>query len=483
MSAAAALAVAFALAGCGSTTYSYGRKLPPSGLTNRVMIAIQNPSTLSKGALSIVDAYYDTRSSHDGKTYSFSVSGYAGNLPSSIQNMPEEQLGAVYGSGDGSLTMVNYQTEATSGSISGLEGTATSIAITRDEKYVFAANQTYHVLTIIDQSGTNSGDYYLSLPGVSKVSVNHGGTAALVFVQNSNYAYYPVKLTTGETATAAKGTAYWPKAAVDCEPQSTPVWCLLQAQSGNVDSYGLNYGTALTFDRPVKALFSSDGGSAYVLSCGPECGGTYSGLSVLPVAPILFPAGSASGSLTATTAPSTNFVKVVGGASNALISGTTMYTVGQELMTDGYWGGQLSILDLSSGTPTLSKQVAISDGSPGYTSRMVLADDNTLWIGMQQCTYGERYNNQSTYTQGYGCLTMFNTSSKTVTKIESYLGDATGIAAVTGLNKVYAAVGGQVYIYSTTDGTSIDNEYVAVTGTAVDVAFMDGTSDSNNTVY
>jgi len=82
-----------------------------------------------------------------------------------------------------------------------------------------------------------------------------------------------------------------------------------------------------------------------------------------------------------------------------------------------------------------------------------------------------------------GCLTMFNTSNNTVTMLEPYLGDATGIAAVTGLNKIYTAEGGQVYIYSTADGSAIDNQYVTVTGTAYDVAYMDATSDGNNTVY
>jgi hypothetical protein len=44
-----------------------------------------------------------------------------------------------------------------------------------------------------------------------------------------------------------------------------------------------------------------------------------------------------------------------------------------------------------------------------------------------------------------------------------------------------------VYIYATggtlAAGTAIDNEYVTVTGTAYDVAYMDGVSDGNNTVY
>ena len=93
---------------------------------------------------------------------------------------------------------------------------------------------------------------------------------------------------------------------------------------------------------------------------------------------------------------------------------------------------------------------------------MILADDNTLWIGMTKCTNGERANN----SLPYGCLTMYNTSTNTVTLLEPYIGDATGIAAVTGLHKIYTAEGGQVYIYSTVDGSAIDNQFVTVTGTA-----------------
>ena len=114
-------------------------------------------------------------------------------------------------------------------------------------------------------------------------------------------------------------------------------------------------------------------------------------------------------------------------------------------------------------------------------SRMLEADDNTLWIAMTECTNGVRY--ATNPTTGYGCLTMYNTSTNTVTMLEPYIGDATGIAAVTGLHKIYTAEGGQVYIYSTVDGSSIDNQYVTVTGTAYDVAYMDAITDTDNTVY
>jgi hypothetical protein len=488
ISAIAAVAVATALAGCGTTTYFAGRKLPPSRLTHRVLIAIQNPSALAKGALAIVDGYYDIRSGYNGTPSNFSIAGYGGQLPISIQNMPEEQLGAVYGSGDGSFTYVNYQTEKTSGSASGLTGLSSSIFVTRSQLFVFAANQQAHLLTVVNQgSGVTTT---LSLPGVYRVSVNPGGSAALAFVQNSNYAYYPVQLSTQQGIAYSGGPTTWPSAAVDCEPQNAPIWCLLQAQSpDSLDATGNYTGKPLNFDRPVKAVWSPDGSTAYVLNCGPECGGVTSSYSVLPVAPLIFTLGKNSGLLPCNAAPCANSatapmttVAIPGGASNALVDTSTMYVVGQQpQVINGLtlFGGNLTVVNLTNNTATAP--VAISDGQPGATSRMVEADDNTLWIAMTGCTNGVRYATNS--ATGYGCLTMYNTSTNTVTLLEPYLGDGTGIAALTGLHKIYTAEGGQVYIYSTTDGSTIDNQFVTVTGTAYDVAYMDAVTDTDNTVY
>jgi len=490
ISASAALLIAAGLAGCGKTSYFGGRVLPPSGLSNRVLIAIQNPSVFTKGALQIVDAYYDIRSGRTGQPASFSVSGYGGALPISIQSMPEENEAAVYGSGDGTLTTVNYQSEKTTGTVGGLNGLSSSIFMTRNGTYVFAASQASHVFTIVNQG--NGSSYPLSVPGAYRVSVNPGGSMALAFVENSNYAYYPRQLTTAQSIAYSGGPSTWPKAAVDCEPQNSPGWCMFQAQSPDqVDATGNYYGAPLVFDRPRKAVFSADGSTAYVLNCGPECGGTNASISLLPVAPMIFLIGQQSGLLPCNASPCTNThalpitnIPIAGGASNALVDSSTMYVVGQKLMPDGYFGGYLTVLNLATNTlvpstGTSPNPVSISDGMPGAVSRMIEADDNTLWIAMTKCNEGERfYNNQA-----YGCLTMYNTSNNQVVLLEPYIGDATGIAAVTGLHKIYTAQGGQVYITSTKDGTAIDNQYVTVTGTAYDVTYMDAITDTNNTVY
>lgn len=493
MSAAAAVVLAAVLAGCGGTTYVDNRQLPPSKLLNRVMIAIQNPSALSKGELQIVDAYYDERSGYAGTPASFSVAGFGGNLPYSIQNMPEEQRGAVYSQGDGSLALIDYQGEKEASTVSGLAGLSSSVFVTRNGAYTFAANQQSNVFTVVSTGG--GGGISFGLPGVYRVSVNPGGSVAMAFVQNSNYAYYPRQLTAAQSIAFSGGSSTWPKAAIDCEPQNAPSWCLFQVQSpDNLDATGNYYGTPLSFDRPIKAVFSADGSTAYILNCGPECGGTAASISILPIAPMVFQQGQTSGLLPCSSSPCgggatghgpqpMKTLAIPGGASNALIDSNTMYVVGQQPQTisgQTFYGGNLTVVNLANFTIS-NPAVSISDGVPGGVSRMIEADDNTLWIGMRQCTNGVRFATGA--AGGYGCLTMYNTATNTVERIEPYLGDATGIAAVTSLHKIYTAEGGQVYIYSTKDGSALNNEFVTVTGTAWDVAYMDAITDANNTVY
>ena len=471
----AALMTAGVLAGCGNNFYFAGRILPPSGIANRVLIAVQNPSPATKGLLQFVDAFYDIRQSFNDKIPSFSISGYSGALPSTIQNMPEEQVGAVYGSGDGSFTLVNYQKETTTGAAATLNGLSSSVFMARTGAYVIAASQQSQQLTVINRS--TGATYPLNLPGVYRVSINPGGSVMMAFVQNSNYAYYPRKLTSADSTSLAAyylANQSWPTPYTDCEPKNLPGMCLAQVQDPS--------GNPINFDRPVKALFSADGSSAYILSCGPECGGNASSVSILPTAPMNVEDGQQAGSIPTQSAMTT--ISVPGGASNALENGSTLYVMGQELLPDGLFAGNLTLINLTNNTA--GAPISVSDSAPGQRTRMILADNNTLWLGGIRCTEGERFNNPSSQVpanSGYGCLTMFDTSSNTVKLLEPYQGDLTGIAAVTSLNKVYVAEGGQVYIYSTTDGSAINNFYVTVTGTAYDVAYMDAVSDGNNTVY
>ncbi|MBW4043869.1 hypothetical protein [Acidipila rosea] len=465
----ALISLSFLLTACGKNFYFANRSFPPSGVINRVLVAIQNPSPLQRGALQFEDAFYDIRHSYDNKIPIFSIAGYSGALPVTIQNMPEQRVGAVYAEGDGSFTLVDYEGEKTSGSISGLTGLSSSIFISRDERYVYAANQSSHVLTVVDQ--VTKVSYPLSLPGVFRLSVNPGNTVVLAFVQNSNTIYSVVLLTNAQSLAAQNNPHYNPglpgsTAAEDCEPQNLPVFCVFPVNNGGA-----------TFDNPTKAVFSSDGTTAYVLSCGPECGGATAGITPIPLTNASLnttqngPSGIAL--LPGATLP------VPGGATDALSDGNTLYVAGQQVQKDGLFSGVLSLINTASNT--ITGQFSISDGTH---TKMVLGDNNTLWIGSQNCESGERYklSQSSAPATPFGCITMFNTSNNSVF-VDAYKGDGTGIAPVTGLNKTYTAEGGQIYIYNTTDGSQRDNSNVTVQGTAYDVAYMDASSDNDNTDY
>ncbi len=477
------------LVACGKNYFLAGRSLPPSGILNRVMFAEQNPN-----ALPFVDAYYDVRHNESGTVRQFEIRDFSGKLPVTIQNMPEQQTGAVYDAGSGDLSLIDYATEQLNTTIQIPGGYSNSIFISRNLNYVFAANDANHVVSVVDRPTGKS--YVLNLPGVYGISINPGGTIALAFVKDSDQApnqstatgtsngdfsvYSIVKLTQAESLAAANkphftytGPNGETNTAEDCEPQNLPAYCVFPVSTG----------PNAKFNHPIKAVFSSDGSTAYVLDCGPECGGTESGLTAIPLTKSAMNPGGTGASGVNLVASS--FTPIPKGATDADFNGNTMYIAGQQCQNfvqgqpcTGLFTGYLTVYDTTTGKITGTYPI-----SDGYHDKMLFGDDNTLWIGSNLCNAGVRYQEaQAGKNVQYGCLTMFNTQTHAV-KIDSYKGDATGIAAVGTLHKVYSAEGGQVYIYSTKNMSELDNSNVTVAGTVTDVAYMDSGTDADNTYY
>ncbi len=397
---AALLLVSVGLSACGGSYYFAGRTLPPSGILNRVLLAVQ---ASGRGELFLVDGLYDVRHNYKNTVAAFPISGYNGSaLPVSIQNLPAEQTGLVFSEADGSLASVNYATE-TSTSLFTAPATnvvASSVFANSTRQFIVAAQQQSHVLEVVDAA---TGTFLLNLPGVYRTSINPGGTIALAFIQNQNLVYSVVHLNAAQQTAAVNNPNYL--GAEDCEPQNLPQYCVYQVSAGSAK-----------FDRPSKAVFSPDGSTAYVLDCGPECGGSTAGVTAIPLTASALNTGAQGPSGLSLTAAS--FLAIPGGATDALFSGSTMYVAGQQLLPDGLFTGELSIVN--PGTTTVPTPIPISDGTH---QRMVLADDNTLWIGSSACQGGERYKQaQAGAATPYGCMTMFNTSTNTVTTIESYKG-------------------------------------------------------------
>jgi hypothetical protein len=200
-------------------------------------------------------------------------------------------------------------------------------------------------------------------------------------------------------------------------------------------------------------------------------------------------------------------VPVPGGVTAAVSDGTTLYVSGQQQQPDGLFAGNLSTINLASNTVT--SVTSISDGTH---TKMLFADDNTLWIGSQLCATGERASRaaqqiaagQATdQSANYNCLTrvalpsgstpisasiipaVSQSASNPVTvgfpntnQNLYYYGDLTGLCWVQTLHKVYTAYGGQIHAFNTADGSEINNKNITIQGTALDVAYMDAFTDA-----
>ncbi len=466
------------LSSCHSAAYYYykfpadnyaGRPIPPSKLAQRVMIGVSSGG--SSGSLQIVYALRDIRSNVQDTIPSFSISGYASGFPGTIMNFPSELRGYVYSNSDGTLTNINYSTEASAGQVGTFQSGSNSVAVPPAFGHFYGAEESVGVLEVIDT--TLGGSYGLNIPNIYKVVSNKGDTVALAMVRNSDVLYRIFRLnqnqyTTAQVAMAATGS-------VDCQPNLLPVYCAVQVPG--------------TYDRPSNVYFSLDGTTAYVMNCGPECGGQTASVTLLQQGPLnnnVIPSSPTQPN------PMIANVPVPGGVTAAISDGTTLYLAGQQLQPDGLFEGFLSTMNQT--TNTITGKYPISDGTH---SKMLFADNNTLWIGSQYCATGEHQK----LGQNYNCLTMVVLGGATLSpqiipkvtpgstptvpypnqnKDQYYYGSLTGICWVQNYNKVYTAYGGQVHVFNTADGSEINNQLVAVQGTALDVAYMDALTDDAN---
>jgi hypothetical protein len=506
------------LAGCGVVVIDKtpefgfaGRPIPPSKLIQRVMAAFTANGT--SGGLEILDGLRDLRGNVQNTIKSYSISGFSGEVPISIMNLPEETDGYVLDYVTGTLTNINYSKETSSGVVANFGAEPPSAAAAPlGGTYAGAAPQTG--LLVLSTGGIT---YDLNLPNVSKAVIDPGNSVVLAMVANSDTLYRIVKL-------PATPNPVLPPGYVDCEPLLLPVYCVVPV--------------AGTYDRPANVTFSLDGSTAYVLNSGPENGGTTASVTFLSMAalninsvPTVSPLGTGAPSPLATLpAGVANPLPIPGGVTDSVSDGTYLYLSGQQLQTTGAYkglfAGNLTLLNLT--TYAVGAPISISDGTH---TKMLLADSNTLWIGASNCANGVR---QATAvaelaSQGftdqagnYNCLTMVNTGTATppatiipavvqsnvssVTAVpvadpntdqnQYYYGSLTGLCWVQNFFKVYTAYGGQIHAFYTgvsptplvetqeedenggPAGSEIDNTNVTVQGTVLDVAYMDAESDS-----
>jgi hypothetical protein len=229
------------------------------------------------------------------------------------------------------------------------------------------------------------------------------------------------------------------------------------------------------FDRPVNAVFSTDGTTAYVLNCGAQCGGTQASVQVVNLS---------------TTTPTLGALIPVNGATVGFIAGSTLYVAGtgtptgplctsipSAAPTAATYCGTLDLVNLTTlADPYYNNpaaEIAITDG---YHDRIDLSVNGQLFIGSYGCTnIGDVYDPQG---EVRGCLSIFNTTDAAVV-IPPDNGDVTGLQGFTSREIEYVAEGGNLRVYDTLiDSLIPPNDYIEtgtiiITGYIIDVKAID----------
>lgn len=275
----------------------------------------------------------------------------------------------------------------------------------------------------------------IPIPGAHYVVPSPNGNQILVFSDNVNTV---VLLTPSLIGASGQPTTIAP-----CTTTQVPA-CTLPA----------------TFDRPIGAVFDPSGTTAYILNCGPECGGSIAGITAIDMTNTGNP-----GAVVLANQP-------VAAATVALLEGTQLFVAG----TPTGAGGMLTVLNLTSGlsnvnctaaTPVNCQTLPITDG---YHTLMQMGANGQLFIGSKACT--------GLSSNGV-CLSILDTAKMQVvpTPNNSPVGDVTGIAPIPNRNMVYVCQGGILRIYdTTTDQLEVFPAPEAqpnVIGQAIDVKVVD----------
>jgi hypothetical protein len=373
-----------------------------SGVKNRAFI-----SNTYTGNLQVVNSQNDTTNYSSTTTTSSGqiiqgapVTITAGFSVTWMVEGPNNTQTMVYDNADHALIFLNNAGESINESVV-LSDSADMAVFSSDGNTVYAPVRNAHIsgsrnggVQVLDlNTGVVTVTY--SVPSAHYVAMSPGGTYLLVFADNSD---------------------------------SVVVF--------NLSASPVSRTTIPGFAAPVNALFSSDGNTAYVLNCGPECG------SANPPSVMSLDLGSKT---IKATVP-------VGGASVGYLNSNTLYVAG----TPGA-NGSFDSVDVSTMTRQTANSVAIGDG---YHSTMAL-NNNKLYIGAKTCS------NTST-----GCLSVVNISTNVADAPLPPRGAITSMISVANRNVMYVVEGGYLHIYDT-DTDDLQATQLGFTGALYGVIQVD----------
>lgn len=328
----------------------------------------------------------------------FAHSINVGTSPGLMALAPNRSLTLVFNSLSHNVSVVNNTQESQTATIP-IPSWTESMAVSPDGTLGYVAmpaatvlGQPAGIVDVLDLLN-NSVKFTLNLPQAHRLVVNHSGNRVLVFSDNSD------SVTVINPNQIGKGA----------------------------------YSTTVTgFDRPVGAVFTDDDSTAYVVNCGPECGGGSAGVTVLHM--------------------STNTTGATVGLAGATVS--TLFSGNLYVAGSGNGVGTLQVVNTAS--LVASPPVNISNG---YHDRMELGSNNKLFVGSHGCSTR-------------GCLTIFDIGAKTAV-VDTPSGDVTGLAPIAGRNIVYVVEGGELRIFDTKTSAPSTARFIDIVGQAMDVKEVD----------
>jgi hypothetical protein len=350
--------------------------------------------------------------------------------------------------------------------LSGSVPQAGMMAVSPDKKFTMVYSPSNNALVLVDNhaetvvaSGASSSLPPVILPGPTES----------VFISKFNtlgYAAVPTAPVLGQSPGAVVRIAL-SNATINAQIPIPAVRFIIESNDGNtilaladnsnvatliatslIGSPG-TFPTVCCFDHPVWGIFSSDDKTAYVLNCGPQCGGTAASVSVVDVL---------NQTITANIP--------VTAATKGVISGNTLYVAGTAPSTACGTGtaattcGTLTTIDL--GSLAVTGKATISDG---YHDRMQVGNGQ-IFVGARSCT-----NINISGGEVRGCLSIFTPGNGKVI-IPPDNGDVTGIQPITNRTVVYVCEGGNLRIYDTTTDT-LQPTQIDIIGQAIDVKLAD----------
>ena len=358
--------LALGWAGCGGYNSKSGTQTKPlSNILNRLFV-----SNAQDGNIDLVDATND-------KIALASFGIFINGSPTFMDSTPDSKTIAVYDATFNSVAVVSSNTEDRINKVA-LDAPSDSIRITSDGLFVYAAVRNRVNTAPIPNGAVQQVDVTnavikasFPVPNARYLALDHANKTILAFDDTSNTPYL-IDL----TATT---------------PSAVPL----------VGPYS----------RPIAAYFTTDDSKAYVLSCGPECGGTQAQVTELTIA---------------TKATRTVAVPA---ATIGLLNGTTLYVAG----APGGVGGVMSVVDTGAMAVTGSTNI----GS-GFHQVMKMAASK-IWVGARNCNGG-------------GCLSVFDPSNSSVVVDNPVApavskGDVTGMDFNTPNNQMYVCEGGELHRY------------------------------------